>query len=119
MFFAFLSKIPNCYLSLSLFLSKIFSCRLQTIFLSLLKAIPIYSILCKKYFLNSFFPSSGPRNCLGEPLARMELFLFFTNLIQNFEFLSADDQPVSVAGSITGITYQPESTRICARLIKE
>ena len=28
----------------------------------------------------------GPRICLGEPLARMELFLVFANLIQNYRF---------------------------------
>ena len=30
--------------------------------------------------------SVGPRTCLGEPLARMELFLVFANLLQRFVF---------------------------------
>ena len=29
---------------------------------------------------------TGPRTCLGEPLARMELFLVFANLIQEYKF---------------------------------
>ena len=33
----------------------------------------------------------GPRICLGEPLARMELFLVFANLIQKYKFEREDD----------------------------
>lgn len=36
--------------------------------------------------------SIGKRNCVGEPLARQELFIFFVQLIRTFEWLPPDGQ---------------------------
>lgn len=51
----------------------------------------------------------GPRLCIGEPLARMELFLIFTNLIQKFRFLKEDGDQYSLDGiqalTLTALPY--------------
>nr|XP_055050848.1 cytochrome P450 2K1-like [Misgurnus anguillicaudatus] len=66
---------------------------------------------------DAFMPfSAGRRICLGESLARMELFLFFTSLLQIFRF----SPPPGVSGDeldlkgIVGITLNPSPHKLCA-----
>ncbi|KAH7718337.1 CBN-CYP-33C9 protein [Aphelenchoides avenae] len=62
------------------------------------------------------FPFSiGKRQCLGESLARMELFLFLANLLNHFKF-SAGSKPPSLKRSM-GLTVpcQPYTVRIAKR----
>ncbi|XP_072021832.1 cytochrome P450 2J5-like [Amphiura filiformis] len=56
----------------------------------------------------------GRRICIGEQLARMELFLFMTNLLQRFTFeIPKEDPKPNLAGE-HGITLSPGRFRICA-----
>ena len=58
-------------------------------------------------FMLDFLVFAGPRLCIGEPLARMELFLIFTNLIQKFKFLrSSNEDELSMEG-IQALTLTP------------
>ncbi|XP_007950097.1 cytochrome P450 2J2-like [Orycteropus afer afer] len=62
----------------------------------------------------AFLPFSiGKRVCLGEQLARSELFIFFTSLVQKFTFRPPDNEELSLKGRM-GLTVSPVSYRICA-----
>uniref|UniRef100_A0A3B5A4V2 Cytochrome P450 2J6-like n=1 Tax=Stegastes partitus TaxID=144197 RepID=A0A3B5A4V2_9TELE len=62
----------------------------------------------------AFIPfSAGKRLCLGENLARMELFLFFTSFMQNFTL----SMPAGVKPSMDfrfGVTLAPKDYEICS-----
>eukprot|EP00063_Salmo_salar_P083302 XP_014058137.1 PREDICTED: cytochrome P450 2K1-like [Salmo salar] len=60
--------------------------------------------------------SAGRRVCLGEGLARMELFLFFTSLLQRFRFtpppgVTEDDLDLTPS---VGFTLNPSPHQLCA-----
>ncbi|XP_029629678.1 cytochrome P450 2K1 isoform X2 [Salmo trutta] len=60
--------------------------------------------------------SAGHRVCLGEGLARMELFLFFTSLLQRFRFspppgVTEDDLDLTPS---VGFTLNPSPHQLCA-----
>ena len=49
----------------------------------------------------------GRRSCLGEVLARQELFKFISGLVQNFAILPEQDNQHIDETELTGLIYKP------------
>ncbi|ESO09677.1 hypothetical protein HELRODRAFT_105001 [Helobdella robusta] len=56
--------------------------------------------------------SIGKRSCLGEPLARHELFFVVSALIQQFQILPPEGQDTVVANEIYGVSISPSAFNI-------
>ncbi|XP_005923249.1 cytochrome P450 2J2 [Haplochromis burtoni] len=63
---------------------------------------------------DAFLPFlAGKRVCIGEPLAKMELFLFFASLLQRFTFRPVPGEMPSLEG-VLGFNNSPEEFRMQA-----
>ncbi|XP_066282971.1 cytochrome P450 2U1-like [Branchiostoma lanceolatum] len=64
---------------------------------------------------DSYLPfGGGRRGCLGEKLARMELFLFFSTLLQSFTFKTPEGAPPPNTDGVFALTFAPHPFQLCA-----
>ena len=62
-----------------------------------------------------FLPfAAGRRACLGEPLARVELFLILARLLHSFRFENPSGCDLPSLKPVTGIALAPQPFRVCA-----
>ncbi|XP_053473406.1 cytochrome P450 2D3 [Ictalurus furcatus] len=65
----------------------------------------------------AFLPfSAGPRTCLGEGLARMELFLILVTLLRRFQFIWPEDAGAPDYTPVYGVTLTPKPYKMWIRL---
>ena len=62
-----------------------------------------------------FYPfSAGRRGCLGESLARIELFLLLSRLLHNFKFQNPPGYDLPTLEPISGLVLMPQQFNVCA-----
>jgi len=71
-------------------------------------------------YSNNVIPFSiGPRHCLGEQLARTEVFMFLVGMVQKFEFLpdASEKQLPTIEDGSSGVAFTPISFKLVAKEI--
>ncbi|KAK6175044.1 hypothetical protein SNE40_013585 [Patella caerulea] len=58
--------------------------------------------------------SMGKRKCMAETTAKIEVFLFFSHMIQRFKFTTEPGKPTPEFEPVVGATSAPKAFKICA-----
>jgi len=85
--------------------------------ISALGGVLLSLILCTRTIHVCGFSGAGRRSCLGELLARQEMFLFIAGLAQSFDIVPPEGHDSIDVTDVLGITLAPEpfSVRLIPR----
>ena len=59
--------------------------------------------------------SAGPRQCIGQTIAKSELFLFLTNFLYNFELENSPLNGELSTNGNTKVTHAPKPFNVCLK----
>lgn len=57
----------------------------------------------------------GRRRCLGDTLARMEMFLFFACLMHGYDISLPENEPEPTLTGVAGVVISPQAVRVCIK----
>lgn len=57
----------------------------------------------------------GRRRCLGDTLARMEMFLFFACLMHGYDISLPENEPEPTLNGVAGVVISPQTVRVCIK----
>ncbi|GBM58606.1 hypothetical protein AVEN_163272-1 [Araneus ventricosus] len=100
-------KINTSFLLLGrrIYPGEMIAMKINTFFLLLGRRIFPEEMIAMK--INTFFLLLGRRICPGEMIAMMEIFHYFTAVMQRFDIRPLENSPPNVDDGINGATYQP------------
>jgi hypothetical protein len=110
--FGVLCKMVLCFCISCIFELREFKFRNHKTLFHNIQNISQYQSLSGTISYESALVFTGRRMCLGDVLARMELFLFLSSVLHVFHLELPEDQPLPSLRGNAGITVTPDTYKV-------